>query len=590
MRVSRLWLTCTAAALAAGCTPLKSGVDEGPVDGANDAVDAAVEGAPDGDAMADVGDAPADALVGGGGSTQAGGTGGAAGDHEGAPDASTGGSGAGGASTGGSGAGGAGTGGSGAGGAGTGLGGQGAGGGLGGGAAGGATVGGAAGDSCAGRAPAPVATNATPEPSGAAVYVSPSGSDTAGDGSSETPWQTIGHALTNRGAATRVVAAAGTYRECVVLNLDQEAVTLEAQTGSQPTIDGQGCQHTVWFKPSLSRKTVMRGFIIKNGSTSNGSGGGVFIDMSSSPIIERNVIRANFAWFGGGGIAVSDGSMAVIRGNTITANSASYDGGGIHVGAAAPLIDANVISNNINGSYHGGGIDCAAQCTATITRNVIVGNQTGADAVGYGGGIGCDEGTPIIANNLIAGNTATAYLAGGNPGGYGGGIYAAGYIYASNPAITNNTIVANHADFGGGLAFGTEDGFYNMTAASVMRNIVAQNVGGDTGAGGEGIYIGNSASIRPEIDYNDLWANSGGRFGGWIANATVDGNNLNVDPGFTCGPLDAYYLASVASGAAADSPCIDAGGVSAASLGLDATTTVADGAGDTGSVDLGYHR
>ena len=65
--------------------------------------------------------------------------------------------------------------------------------------------------------------------------------------------------------------------------------------------------------------------------------------------------------------------------------------------------------------------------------------------------------------------------------------------------------------------------------------------------------------------------------------------NLDGDPLFAGGPAHDYYLSQVASGQAADSPCVDAGSDSAANFGLDALTTRTDQAFDTGTVDMGYH-
>jgi hypothetical protein len=62
------------------------------------------------------------------------------------------------------------------------------------------------------------------------------------------------------------------------------------------------------------------------------------------------------------------------------------------------------------------------------------------------------------------------------------------------------------------------------------------------------------------------------------ANANTNNHCLSVAPLFERG----LYLA-------ADSPCVDAGGDTAANLGYAAGTTRADGTLETGAVDLGYH-
>lgn len=70
--------------------------------------------------------------------------------------------------------------------------------------------------------------------------------------------------------------------------------------------------------------------------------------------------------------------------------------------------------------------------------------------------------------------------------------------------------------------------------------------------------------------------------------STAGGNNLTGDPLFTAG----YYLASNGLPTqTADSPCRDAGSVTAADRGLDALVTLTDGSADAGGtpVDLGFH-
>ncbi|MBN1592721.1 MAG: right-handed parallel beta-helix repeat-containing protein, partial [Candidatus Coatesbacteria bacterium] len=65
--------------------------------------------------------------------------------------------------------------------------------------------------------------------------------------------------------------------------------------------------------------------------------------------------------------------------------------------------------------------------------------------------------------------------------------------------------------------------------------------------------------------------------------------NFVADPLFVSGPFGDYYLSCVAAGQEADSPCIDAGSMSAAEAGLASMATRTDGVFDTGTLDIGYH-
>jgi hypothetical protein len=67
------------------------------------------------------------------------------------------------------------------------------------------------------------------------------------------------------------------------------------------------------------------------------------------------------------------------------------------------------------------------------------------------------------------------------------------------------------------------------------------------------------------------------------------GGNISAPPLFVAGPLGDYYLSQTAAGQAVDSPCVDAGSLSATALGMDVFTTRTDEVGDEAVVDMGYH-
>lgn len=120
-----------------------------------------------------------------------------------------------------------------------------------------------------------------------------------------------------------------------------------------------------------------------------------------------------------------------------------------------------------------------------------------------------------------------------------------------------------------------------------------------TGSTGAAIRVGriDGATLRRSI----LWGNVGGDLD--PSDAATDarhvlsetllpgvGNMSGVDPLFVDGPGGSTYLSQVASGQAADSPALDAGGASAADLAVGLRTTRTDGQRDEGPVDLGFHH
>lgn len=415
------------------------------------------------------------------------------------------------------------------------------------------------------------------------------GDDLGGDGSRAAPWRTIGHALQRRTNEPELVVLEGTYRECLVLQQSHLGLTLRGAGAGTTVLDGTGCTHTVRVRTGVDRTLVLTGFTIRNGSGIDLCGGGVLIEEDASPIVEGNVVRENYAR-NGGGICVGTRSTALIRNNQLLANQSRYGGAGIYLDEeSTALVEGNLIGENVNSEYQGGGVSCT-RCQAIVRNNTIRGNRTGASSYGHGGGLSVDQGAPTVHNNLIVGNSATAYYAGNNPGGYGGGIYVGGFISAAKPTITNNTIVDNAADFGGGVALGTADGFFHDAAGTLQGNILAANRRGAGGAGGEALYVGNSKSNSALVDYNLYWANAGGSYGGWAqTHAQIGTHNLETDPRFVTGPLGGYYLSQTAAGQAHQSPAVDAGHAPATVLGLAAAHTRVDGVADSFVVDLGFH-
>ena len=151
--------------------------------------------------------------------------------------------------------------------------------------------------------------------------------------------------------------------------------------------------------------------------------------------------------------------------------------------ATACVIDGLTITNGNAGIYPGGGVRCE-DATPVITNCVIVGNSAER-----GGGM--SNGT---ANGCtISGNTVSAYggglysstangctISGNTASSYGGGLYSA--------TVNDCSISGNSAPKGGGMAFGT------VTGSSISNNVASSEGGGLYSSSAEGCaIIGNSA-------------------------------------------------------------------------------------------------
>lgn len=208
----------------------------------------------------------------------------------------------------------------------------------------------------------------------------------------------------------------------------------------------------------------------------------------------------------GGGIRCVKGSCPKITKNTIGDNRAVV-GGGIACDESSPRI----VDNWIAGNYavrSSGGIACYRGSSPMIKNNTITGNIADYDDAG---GIGCNASSPRIINNKITGNACVTN---------GGGIYCIGY-YVCPKTIKGNRISRNYAFADGG-------GIYlRSTSPTITDNTISGNWTFDGG----GICCWGAAS--PTINDNTIVGNEAYQGGGiWcdtyckatITNNTISGN------------------------------------------------------------------
>lgn len=314
-----------------------------------------------------------------------------------------------------------------------------------------------------------------------------------------------------------VLVGPGTYYENIIWP-NTQGIDLISEFGLETTIiDGDSSGSVIEITTDVDTSTVIKGFTIRNGSSSRGggiSGGsatiinniiarntGGGIESVGKPMIANNIVTGNT----GRGIYCQPGhnDTITIANNTITANTSS----GIECYEGYLYITGNTISGNtgcgINSDYAkqfqitnntitnntGSGIGFYAnRRLATITHNIITGNT----AAYGGGGINC-QGWATITNNTITGNT----------GPYGGGICIWG-AFGVHGTIANNIITGNTAIDGGGI-YGL--GSYDGAGAYIIDNIIADNTATERGGG---------------ICCTDAWLDEW--FGMEVARNTINGN------------------------------------------------------------------
>ena len=273
-----------------------------------------------------------------------------------------------------------------------------------------------------------------------------------------------------------------------------------------------------------SSPTIRRCYLTNN---ANKEGGGLFVDVNCSVIVDGCIIKGNQAP-SGAGLFIRGGSTAQITGCVINENFVNLDngsGGGLVLSAANATIDHCYITDNIS-TAAGGGL-AINESTVTVTNSQIVGNQTTA-TYGPGGGLMIDFNSDVtvedclIARNSVAGTDAFSD---------GGGVRA---FVSLNVVLRRCTIVENSA--AGGLGGGISVAFCQNPVV-VEKCIVAHSTAG------AGLYCEESSSLT--IGCSDVFGNAAGD----ALCGTDAGNNFSQNPNFCDLLTDNYFLQ-------AGSPCL----------------------------------
>jgi hypothetical protein len=377
-----------------------------------------------------------------------------------------------------------------------------------------------------------------------------------------------------------LIVAAGTYYGGI--NLRGKRIELVSTNPDDPNvvlrtiIDCQQSGRGFIFNTGEDANTVVDGFSIVDGNVVDGSGGGIFVDSNSSPVI-LNMIIANCTANGGegGGIFVNDNSRARFVNVTVVNCSADEGGGAFCDFNSAPVFDECTFANNT--AQVGAGMYCGVMCVPDVNGCTFSGNVASEDGGGLfcdpdsavmvadcnftlnqalrGGGMYCLEGSlTTVLDSEFVDNTAAAD---------GGAMY---WIDA-NMLIVDSNIMSNQAIRGGGLwcegsrdtaivgcaigfnqagppagdpndpddpnakEMGQGGGMYCFGTQALLRDcVIAHNVANTSGGG---VYISGDSN-SPELVNCLIINNSTGRDGGgvsvnWyaeplIANCTFSGN------------------------------------------------------------------
>lgn len=275
-----------------------------------------------------------------------------------------------------------------------------------------------------------------------------------------------------------------------------KAIVVRSENGALLTIIDCGGQSTsphrgFVFHSGEGNSSVVEGFSIMNGYAEHG--GAISCSNSSSPTIQNNTIRNNFARSWAGGVASWEYCSPILAGNDIRDNSSTFLAGGVSCyGPGTPQIIGNTIRGNQSGND--GGLQFIS-CDPTVSNNTVTNNIA---VGGYFGAMYFDDCRPQVTNNLIENNTADRW----------GGI---GIHQATDGKIEGNRITAN-----------SEGGIYLQSSYIVIsKNFIGYN-------SGSGI---DCLSSNPEIIDNVIcygWGQYGTAVAcvGDLASATLRNNTI----------------------------------------------------------------
>jgi len=208
--------------------------------------------------------------------------------------------------------------------------------------------------------------------------------------------------------------------------------------------------------------------------------------------------------------------------------------GGIACQTASPAILNNLIRWNTASNLAGGGGICLIRSHSMVSGNTIVSNS----CIGSGGGIFAKPGQqltftprPQILNNFIASNQAVVYRTGGR----GGGIYCEGSPLIANNTLLGNSVTPTNTPSARGAGGGIEA---QSSTASIVNNLVAFGTSGIKGTSSTLELLNNCVFGNRFFDYSG------------IPNPTGTDGNLSTDPLLVA--TNDFHLGT-------NSPCLDAG-------------------------------
>lgn len=313
-------------------------------------------------------------------------------------------------------------------------------------------------------------------------------------------------------------AGGGIYSDVdAVLTLDNSVVDGNVADGRQ-LIDTSARGGGIRAEGTV---TLVQSSVTNNLATgSYAFGGGIDLDQSTSALIDRSVVAFNVAeknlainFSKGGGVLAEFGLAVTIRDSVISGNEAESGGG---LAGKFRILRSTVANNRAIGggnSSLGGGIQTFRQCE--IVNTTIIGNVADGD----GGGI-------YFEAPFDSGRVLSSTIAANASGRDGGGVQ----VVAGNFVVANTVLAGNSADRDGADCSGT--------VVSEGNNLV-QTVPGCGFVNANGDQTSSAANLAPPANNGGPTAGSSlGIISGMQTRAPLPNSPL-LDAGAVSGCTDA---------------------------------------------------
>ena len=235
--------------------------------------------------------------------------------------------------------------------------------------------------------------------------------------------------------------------------------------------------------------------IIRNNSTTNGKGGGLYCSWcpNNDPIYGGNYIESKVLIKGsttidnntanyGGGVYIDEGCTVTMQAGSIHNNSTStaIDGGGVYVEDGTLLLYGGEIYSH-TASRNGGGVYVAADGVLYQTSGSIGGTAAKANTAIDGGGV-YSLGTTILSNGSISYNTVPS-------NGRGAGVFVAGGTTTQNGIH----VIERNSGANNGTGVFVNGGTFNMTLDGGYANHFVRNHSAINGAG---VYVNTNGTFN----------------------------------------------------------------------------------------------